>query len=149
MHNGKQPQHCHDCGRQFVDGFAHCLIAGGQAAVTEQTTHTYGARIMLRHSHLQPHRLAHAPTRVRLALVASAALACTLCAGLIATVATAQPSPQTPPREPLTIRPEEAMQPWTGDLDGMIERGQIRVLTVYSKTYYFVTKGIQRGMTYD
>jgi membrane-bound lytic murein transglycosylase MltF len=41
------------------------------------------------------------------------------------------------------------MQPWTGDLDGMIARGRIRVLTVYSKTFYFVDKGTQRGSTYD
>ena len=66
---------------------------------------------MLRHSHLQPHRLAHAPTHLRLALVAGAALACTLCAGPIS-AAKAQPSPQTPQREQLTIPPEEAVKPW-------------------------------------
>jgi membrane-bound lytic murein transglycosylase MltF len=38
---------------------------------------------------------------------------------------------------------------WTGDLDGMLERGFIRVLTVYSKTFYSVDKGIQRGAAYD
>ena len=104
---------------------------------------------MWRHSPRQPHRLSQAPTRVRLALVAGAALACTLCAGPIATAATAKPSPQRPPREQLTIAPEEAMKPWTGDLNGMIERKMIRVLTVYSKTFYFVNKGVQRGATYD
>ena len=31
----------------------------------------------------------------------------------------------------------------------MIERQTIRVLTVYSKTFYFVNKGTQRGATYD
>ena len=44
----------------------------------------------------------------------------------------------------------EAMaQPWTGDLDGLVERKMIRVLTVYSKTFYFVNQGVQRGATYD
>ncbi len=38
---------------------------------------------------------------------------------------------------------------WTGDLDGMIERRQIRILTTYSKTGYFVDKGTQRGLVYD
>jgi membrane-bound lytic murein transglycosylase MltF len=38
---------------------------------------------------------------------------------------------------------------WTGDLDGMIERGVIRALVVYSKTYYFVDKGTQRGLSYE
>jgi membrane-bound lytic murein transglycosylase MltF len=36
-------------------------------------------------------------------------------------------------------------QKWTGDLDGMIERRLIRVLTVYSKTTFFVDKGTQLG----
>jgi membrane-bound lytic murein transglycosylase MltF len=38
---------------------------------------------------------------------------------------------------------------WTGDLDGMIQRRMIRVLTVYSKTNYFVDRGTQRGLTYE
>src|ERR1700728_180086 len=41
-------------------------------------------------------------------------------------------------------------QPWTGDLDGMIARGYIRVLVPYSRTLYFVDLGgTQRGMSYD
>ena len=36
-----------------------------------------------------------------------------------------------------------------GDLDGMAKRGQIRVLVVYSKTFYFLDRGQQRGITYD
>jgi membrane-bound lytic murein transglycosylase MltF len=36
-------------------------------------------------------------------------------------------------------------KPWTGDLDGMIERRVIRVLTVNSKTFYFNDKGTLRG----
>lgn len=38
---------------------------------------------------------------------------------------------------------------WTGDLNGMIERRIIRVLTTYSKTNYFVDRGTQRGLVYD
>jgi len=38
---------------------------------------------------------------------------------------------------------------WTGDLDGMIKRRQIRVLVTYSKTHFFVDRGTQRGLTYD
>jgi membrane-bound lytic murein transglycosylase MltF len=38
---------------------------------------------------------------------------------------------------------------WTGDLDGMIERRLIRVLTVYSKTGYFIDRGTQRGLIYE
>jgi len=37
----------------------------------------------------------------------------------------------------------------TGDLDQMVKRRQIRVLVVYSKTFYFLDRGQQRGTTYD
>src|SRR5215471_4436730 len=43
----------------------------------------------------------------------------------------------------------EITKPWTGDLDGMVERRLIRVLTSYSHTLYFVDKGIPRGTAYD
>jgi ABC-type amino acid transport substrate-binding protein len=119
------------------------------AVVSGQTTHIHGARILLRNSHLHPHRLAHSPARARRALIAGVALACTLFAGSIDAAAEAQRSPQTAQRERLTIAPAEAMKPWTGDLDGMIERGSIRVLTIYSKTFYFVDKGTQHGALYD
>src|SRR4029077_10406717 len=38
---------------------------------------------------------------------------------------------------------------WTGDLDGMVKRRVIRVLTPYSKTHYFVDKGVPRGIIVD
>jgi membrane-bound lytic murein transglycosylase MltF len=38
---------------------------------------------------------------------------------------------------------------WTGDLDGMIQRRIIRVLTTYSKVNYFVDQGRPRGLVYD
>jgi membrane-bound lytic murein transglycosylase MltF len=38
---------------------------------------------------------------------------------------------------------------YTSDLDGMIQRRMIRVLVVNSKTFYFLDKGAQRGLTYD
>ena len=39
--------------------------------------------------------------------------------------------------------------PCTSDLDEMIQRRMIRVLVVNSKTFYFLDKGAQRGLTYD
>jgi ABC-type amino acid transport substrate-binding protein len=87
---------------------------------------------------------AHSPTRSWLSILAAAALAFTLFFGPIYAAAAAEPSPQ---RKQLTLSTE--IKPWTGDLDGMIERRIIRVLTVYSKTFYFVDKGIQRGSTYE
>jgi membrane-bound lytic murein transglycosylase MltF len=40
-------------------------------------------------------------------------------------------------------------QEWTGDLDGMVERGYIRALVTYSQTNYFLDGGTQRGLTYE
>ena len=45
--------------------------------------------------------------------------------------------------------PNVASIKWTGDLDGMIKRRIIRVLVPYSKTLYFVDRGVQRGLSYD
>ncbi|MGL5336037.1 MAG: transglycosylase SLT domain-containing protein, partial [Enterovibrio sp.] len=41
------------------------------------------------------------------------------------------------------------LKPWKGDFDGILKRRVIRVLTTNSKTFYFVDKGVQRGITYD
>ena len=36
IHNGKQNHHCHDCGRQFVQGFEQYLIADDTRALIER-----------------------------------------------------------------------------------------------------------------
>ncbi len=41
------------------------------------------------------------------------------------------------------------LQPWTGDLDGMVKRRYIRLLVTFSKTNYFLDGPSQRGATYD
>lgn len=51
--------------------------------------------------------------------------------------------------EALEVNIETIMQPWTGDLPGLLDRRVIRVLTTYSKTFFFITKGQQRGATHD
>ncbi len=38
---------------------------------------------------------------------------------------------------------------WTGDFDGMSERNLIRALVPFSKTFYFLDGGDQRGLTYE
>jgi membrane-bound lytic murein transglycosylase MltF len=40
-------------------------------------------------------------------------------------------------------------EPWTGDLDGMLERRVIRVLTVYGLPRYFLDGPEERGLTYE
>jgi len=55
------------------------------------------------------------------------------------------------PREQgrLGIPIDKLFEPWTGDLDGMMDRRLIRILTVYNRTLYFVDKGTPRGTAYD
>ena len=38
---------------------------------------------------------------------------------------------------------------WTGDLGGMAKRRVIRALVVYSRMFYFIDRGTQRGASYD
>jgi len=103
---------------------------------------------MLMQTHLMAQRSPHSSMQARLALVV-AALAFCLSAGLTDAAAETKPPSQTPEREQLTIATEQTMKPWTGDLDAMVERRVIRILTVYSKTFYYVDKGVQRGSSYD
>jgi membrane-bound lytic murein transglycosylase MltF len=82
-----------------------------------------------------------------------------LAAALVATLAVAPTGTHAQDKPPakgeakttktLTLDPTEIQKPWTGDLDGMIQHRVIRVLTVYSKTFYFHDKGVQRGTAVD
>jgi membrane-bound lytic murein transglycosylase MltF len=54
-------------------------------------------------------------------------------------------APQKAAGGTLTIDLAKMQKPWTGDLGGMVERRVIRVLTVNSKTIYFLDKGVLRG----
>jgi membrane-bound lytic murein transglycosylase MltF len=65
--------------------------------------------------------------------------------------APAKPPAKAPAKEKseLTLSPGAQAKPWTGDLDGMIKRRVIRVLVPYSKTFYFVDRAVQRGLSYD
>ena len=52
--------------------------------------------------------------------------------------------------DPLSEVIEPLLGQWTGDLDGMIERRQIRVLVPYSRTFFFVDeRGSQRGLSHS
>src|SRR4051812_24896849 len=85
------------------------------------------------------------PSLTRRALVTLAALgpAATLAApGSAATGSGAPPSP--PEAEALLERAA-----YRGDLDVMLRKGAVRVLTAYSKTDFFVDRGESGGVTYE
>jgi membrane-bound lytic murein transglycosylase MltF len=61
-----------------------------------------------------------------------------------ASAAAAAPAP--PPPKPVRAT---GLPTWTDDLAGLLDKRVVRVLVVYSKTFYFIDKGQQRGITYD
>ncbi len=40
-------------------------------------------------------------------------------------------------------------KPFKGDLEEMVKRRQIRIAVPYSRTHYFIDRGVQRGLSYD
>jgi membrane-bound lytic murein transglycosylase MltF len=91
----------------------------------------------------------------------AAGLTLLLSALLISACDSAKPPPPAAP-EPIAPSPasvsvsaaEPAAAPtrlptWTGDLPALIEKRVVRMLVVYSKTFYFIDQGQQRGITYD
>ncbi len=58
--------------------------------------------------------------------------------------AAAAAAPQTQQAEFISL-----IKKWLGDFDGMAKRREIRALVVYSKTFYFLDQGRQRGATYE
>ena len=60
-----------------------------------------------------------------------------------------QEAPSAKTAHPTRSLSSIAAQKWTGDLDGLIKRRVIRALVPYSKTFYFVDRGAQRGLAYE
>lgn len=58
--------------------------------------------------------------------------------------AAAAAAPQTQQAEFISLNKK-----WLGDFDGMAKRREIRALVVYSKTFYFLDQGRQRGANYE
>jgi membrane-bound lytic murein transglycosylase MltF len=70
-------------------------------------------------------------------------LVLTLCVG--AAWATGAAPAAEPPAKARSLDLEA--KPWKGDFDQMLERRVIRVLAPYSRTLYYVDKGVERGLT--
>jgi membrane-bound lytic murein transglycosylase MltF len=58
-----------------------------------------------------------------------------------------------PPSELETQLPEEVrdavLRPFTGDFDEMVQHRLVRVGVTFNRTFYFVDKGVQRGIVYE
>lgn len=55
---------------------------------------------------------------------------------------------ELPPDAPLPmgLDVDAVTKPWTGDFDGMQQRHYVRILVPYSKTFFFIDKGTERGI---
>ncbi len=69
------------------------------------------------------------------------------------TVSAPVEQPLPPPTDIAVSLPEgiraELNRPFKGDLDEMVKRRLVRVGVTYSRTNYFVDKGVQRGVAYE
>src|SRR4051812_24392209 len=66
-----------------------------------------------------------------------------------ASAATPTPSPSPSPADPGTAEGLLLAKPWTGDLDGLLERRYIRVLVIPDKMNFFFDGTQIKGVTYD
>jgi membrane-bound lytic murein transglycosylase MltF len=62
---------------------------------------------------------------------------------------TKAPSASQPNPSQVAAAPSIQGAPFTGDLDAILKRRYIRALVAYSKTQYYVVKGVQYGSTYE
>ena len=61
-------------------------------------------------------------------------------------------APLPPPAFEAALPPSvraQLFQKYTGDLDGMVQRGVIRIGVPFNRTFYFVDRGVQRGASYE
>jgi membrane-bound lytic murein transglycosylase MltF len=63
---------------------------------------------------------------------------------------------QSQSKPPASTQPSQSVSapalqapPWIGDLNGILKRRYIRALVAYSKTQYYVVKGVQYGSSYE
>jgi membrane-bound lytic murein transglycosylase MltF len=83
------------------------------------------------------------------ALLAEIALVTTLTATSLEAQTKASGAKPKPASPSARLSPQIIAKPYTGDFDGMRKRRLIRVLAPYSKTTYFIDKGVQRGTAYE
>src|SRR3954467_15186118 len=84
------------------------------------------------------------PSLTRRALVALAALGPAAALAAPGSAATGS-GPPTPPEAEALLE----ARTYRGDLDVMLRKGAVRVLTAFSKTDFFVDKGESGGVTYE
>ncbi|HXV90319.1 MAG TPA: transporter substrate-binding domain-containing protein [Gemmatimonadales bacterium] len=95
--------------------------------------------------------------RIELAagLLLGAVVALTACGGdkapqaeLIEEAEAPLPPSDIETRLPPAVR-EAVLKPFTGDLDALVARRAVRIGVTFNRTFYFVDRGVQRGIAYE
>ena len=60
-----------------------------------------------------------------------------------------EPEPLLSSLDDLPAELAQLLAPWTGDLEGMVERRAVRVLTAHNPMFYFLDGAEQRGIVYE
>ncbi|MGE5362295.1 MAG: transglycosylase SLT domain-containing protein [Bacteroidales bacterium] len=91
-------------------------------------------------------------------LLLSIAVTVTACGGSNKPAAPAKQAPASKPAEEAALPPDKAETQlpeglrgklFTGDLDEMIKHRVVRIGVTFNRTFYFIDKGVQRGVAYD
>jgi len=85
---------------------------------------------------------------LRFLSVLGCVLACGGCDSAKEPPAPAKPAVEMTAQAPVVDVPA-GLVTWTGDWPTLLDKRVVRMLVVYSKTFYFIDKGQQRGITYD
>jgi membrane-bound lytic murein transglycosylase MltF len=119
----------------------------GQANISRYTHGVVGHMTPNMNSECHRDLVARTPNKYRRLAPLSSLL---LIQMLVGSAALAQ-TQATSPGQAKQVAPAPSIQgdAWTGDLDGMLKRHYIRALVAYSKTQYYVVKGVQRGSSYE
>ena len=92
-----------------------------------------------------------------LVLLVGAVVAVTACGGDKPTAKKAEPIEEVatplPPSDletqlPRSVR-EAVLKPFTGDLDELVKRRAVRIGVTFNRTFYFIDRGVQRGIAYE
>ncbi len=87
-------------------------------------------------------------------LLVGAVVACTACGGdkppppPIDEVEAPLPPSVLETQLPPSVR-EVVLKPFTGDLDSLVKRRVVRIGVTFNRTFYFVDRGVQRGIAYE
>jgi len=102
---------------------------------------------------VEPETIVRARIELAALLLGGAVLALASCGGDKPAAQQSQsqapiPSSDLETQLPVSVR-EVVLKPFTGDLDEIVKRRAVRIGVTFNRTFYFVDRGVQRGIAYE